>query len=57
MKNMNHSHMKPDGNIYYVWHPFSPHPPKGFRAGGGIVTSTTDKSIVTSNNLTRPTER
>ena len=41
----------------YVWYPHSPHPPKGFRLGGGIVTSTTDKSIVTSNNLTRPAER
>ena len=49
--------MKPEGDIYYVWYPFSPHPPKGFRPGGGIVKSTTDKSFVSTNNLTRPAER
>ena len=36
----------------YIFGPSkSPHPPKGFHRAGEIVKSTTDKSIVTTNNF------
>ena len=37
--------------------PKSPHPPKGFHRAGEIVKSTTDTSIVTTNNFNRPAEQ
>ena len=38
-------------HIYMIGPSKSPHPPKGFHRAGEIVKSTTDKSIVTTNNF------